>query len=300
MTANSDYLLRKFDEATEFLTQALQAQMAKMSKKDKILAEEFRLRVGRGVSVLLPQGEVPIDGSISQQELASVIEIATEASVHASKESLKSGFITAAGGHRIGICGTAIVKNGEITGFRSISSLSVRISKEITGVASGLMSSVLAGEKVCSTLVISPPGGGKTTLLRDLLRQISNSGIRVSLADERGELAAMRGGIPQMDVGRHTDVLALCPRSEAVIFLLRAMNPQVVAMDEITKPEDAEALSNALGCGVKLFATAHSSSLDELMKRKLYREMMKSRLFERLVVIKREAGKRIYQIERCD
>jgi stage III sporulation protein AA len=293
-------LLSRFAEAIRLLPSNLKSRMEKLSESDKISAEEFRLRAGRGVSVLLPEGEITITDTIAQHELATIIEIASDASAHTIRESFKSGYITAAGGNRIGICGTAIIKNNEITGFRAISSLAVRISKEISGAGEKLYPQLAENGRPCSTLIVSPPGWGKTTLLRDLARLISDKGVRVSIADERGEIAAMRGGIPQMDVGRHSDVLDFCPRAEAVLFLLRAMNPQMIVMDEITNPADAEALKNAFGCGVRLMATAHGGSVDELMNRSLYGALMKEGLFERLVLIRKEQGQRIYQVERCD
>ena len=176
--------------------------------------------------------------------------------------------------------------------------LAVRISKELIGIGRELTGSLFENGEFLSTLIISPPGGGKTTLLRDIIRLVSDRGKRVSVADERGEIAALKGGIPQFNIGRHTDVLEFCPRAQAVIFLLRAMNPQIIAMDEITGPEDFEALRSAVGCGVKLLATAHSASTGEMKKTALQRNAFMW-IFERIVVIDNNAGKRSYRIEHC-
>lgn len=293
---NTDYLAGRFDEASGLMPHHLREELRRLSVREKSQAEEFRLRAGRNASVLLPEGEKALRARLSVNELGVVVEVATESSVHSSRESLKNGYITAQGGHRIGICGTAVVKNGEVTGFRNISSLSVRISKEIKGVANELIGELFNNGQFMSTLIISPPGGGKTTLLRDIIRLISDGGLRVSAADERGEIAALKGGAAQFDVGEHTDVMEFCPRAQAVLFLLRAMNPQVIAMDEITDPEDFEALRSALGCGVRLLATAHSGSAGEMMKRQLYRKMMSDCLFEKIVTISIEGGKRRYRV----
>lgn len=292
-------LEERYVEAAGLFSGALREEFLRFTGREKALAEEFRLRAGKMASVLLPGGEKTVPVRVSPEDLVRIAEAATEASMHSSRESLKNGYITAPGGHRIGICGTAVVKSGEVTGFRTISSLAVRISKEITGIGRELVGDLFEAGQFLSTLIISPPGGGKTTLLRDIVRLVSDGGMRVSVADERGEIAALKGGIAQFDIGRHTDVLEFCPRAQAVLFLLRAMNPQIIAMDEIAGPEDFEALRSAVGCGVRLLATAHSSSSGEMKKRQLYREMLSSRIFERIVVIENAAGRRRYRIEHC-
>ena len=151
-----------------------------------------------------------------------------------------------------------------------------------------------------STLLLSPPGGGKTTLLRDLIRAVSDGeggpALRVGVADERGELAAMYQGEPQFSIGRQTDVLDGCPKGPALLMLLRGMNPQVLAADEITAPEDAAALEMAANCGVSLLCTAHAGSLEELKARPLYRRLLDEGLFRRLVIIERAGRERRYPV----
>jgi stage III sporulation protein AA len=157
---------------------------------------------------------------------------------------------------------------------------------------------VLFESRFASTLLLSPPGGGKTTLLRELLRLGSDRyGLRIGLADERGEVAAVWKGAPQMDVGKHTDVLDGCPKAQALSLLLRTMSPQLLAADEITAGEDIAALSEAANCAVPVLATAHASSVDELRRRPLYRTLLEQEVFKRVVLIRREREQRRYQME---
>jgi len=266
-----------------------------MDEMDKTQVEEFRLRIGQSPTVLLPDGErifssIPVTG----KELTSVLEIASAASAHAVRDSLRNGYITARGGFRVGFGGQAASREGAVTGFVHISSAVIRITKEIHGVADDILPRITADGVVQSALILSPPGGGKTTVLRDMIRQCAASGRRVAVADERGELSAMRDGMPQMDLGAYTDVVAGCQKAQAAMMLLRAMNPEILAMDEITAPADAEALQSASNCGVILFATAHGNGVEDLMRRPMYRRLLDRGLFTRLISITKVDGKRIY------
>lgn len=291
------YLISRFDGALELLPNALRNSARFLDEQDKVQAEEFRLRVGRPASVLLGAAEKDFGVSpVTQRELNAVLEITTSASAHCVRENVKSGYITSKGGFRVGLGGSAIVRDGCIVGYRELSSVAVRITKEIKGAAEEILPKLRGKGGVDSTLIISPPGRGKTTILRDIVRRLSDEGKRVAVADERGEIAAMKDGVPQMDVGRYTDVIDNCPKDKAVMMLLRAMNPQIIAMDEITAAEDTLALMSAEGCGVKLLATAHANDINDLMSKELYRNIIQKGIFKKLVTIESAAGKRTYSV----
>jgi stage III sporulation protein AA len=267
-------------------------------------AEEFRLRMGRPMTVVFPEGESHPQGCpvrpVTGEDLSTVLEIASQCSIHTVLERFKSGFITVAGGHRIGICGSGVVKDGGILNLRQLSSVAVRIAKEARGSASEVLLHLYDGGSLQNTLIISPPGRGKTTLLRDLIRCISDGEgvppLRVGVSDERGELAAMENGMPRMEIGARTDVMDGCPMQTGLLMLLRGMNPQVLAMDEITAPEDLEALETAAGCGVRLLATAHGENQRELRQRPLYRKLLDEGIFRRTVIISMDGNKRRYEV----
>ena len=290
-------MIARYDKAVELLPYVLRGPARLMDEMDKTRVEEFRLRMGQPPTVLLPDGErifasIPVTG----KELTSVLEIASAASAHAVRDSLRNGYITARGGFRVGFGGQAASREGAVAGFVHISSAVIRITKEIHGVADEILPRITGDGVIQSTLILSPPGGGKTTVLRDMIRQCGAGGRRVAVADERGELSAMRDGMPQMDLGSYTDVIAGCQKAQAAMMLLRAMNPEILAMDEITAPADAEALQSAANCGVTLFATAHGNGIEDLVRRPMYRRLLDGGLFTRLVTITKSDGERIYAV----
>jgi len=264
--------------------------------------EELRLRRGFPMTALLPMGEVEIDGPpVGEDELRQVMENATQSSAHTALDRVQQGFVTLRGGHRVGLCGTVVKKDGRVVTLRELSSLSIRVARPVTGLAGPLLPRLTEGGRFWSTLILAPPGAGKTTLLRDLVRALSDGEwgvpLRVSVADERGEIAALWRGAPQLYVGRHTDVLDGCAKAEGLSILIRGMNPQVAAVDEITRPEDARAVIEAAGCGVALIATAHGAGLDDLNRRPAYRELLMAGVFRRLVVLERRGAARSARVE---
>lgn len=292
----------RFHEASMVLPTELREKVYWFTEEEQQSIEEFRLRVGQPISCVFPDGERTPAGAaeIRTQDLERVLEIASEASFHTVADQVRHGFLTVRGGHRIGVCGTAVVREGEVVNLRQVSSLCIRIAKEVPGAAKSLLPQLLEDGRLTSTLILAPPGYGKTTLLRDLIRLVSDGEglppMRVGVADERGELAAMYSGIPQMNIGRRTDVVDGCPKAAGLLMLLRGMGPQVLAADEITAAEDIRALEQAAGCGTVLLATAHGGSKEDLERRPLYRQLMSGRFFNHVVRIGLRNGVRHYEL----
>ena len=292
-----------YRQAAQVLPLSLRGAALALPEDKQGRAEELRLRVGQPMTAVFPQGELPLGKEkVTGRDLEQLLELASRASVHTVADQLRRGYLTVEGGHRVGLCGTPVLRDGQIHGLGRLSSAAVRVARQVTGAAASVERALLEPDgTLCSTLILAPPGAGKTTLLRDLIRMSSRGeGMapqRVAVADERGEVAALWNGVPQLDVGEHTDVLEGCPKAQALIMLLRAMNPQVLAADEITAPEDVAALISAAGCGVKLLATAHGSSREDLSRRPLYRKLMEANVFERLLLIHTENRRRSYQVE---
>ena len=242
---------------------------------------ELRLRAGQAPALLEFGRERRLPGLVRTQELEEILQRATGRSVYASADTLRQGFVTLPGGHRIGICGSAVQKDGAMAGFSAVTSLCIRLSRDIR-----MDPAPLLQQLTDSALIIGPPGAGKTTLLRACIRALSEDGQRVCVADERGEIAASCGGTPQFDLGPQTDVLSGAEKSEGMMLLLRAMDPQWIAADEITARRDIEAMEQISYCGVHLLATAHARNAEELSGRPLYRELLNLRLFRRIFVLR--------------
>ena len=288
----------EFLRAARLLPPGLRCEMLALPEAVQDGAEELRLRAGRAPSLVIRGDELPVlpEHIVSNAELQTVLEIATRASVHTYADNIRAGFVTAAGGVRVGLCGTVTTEDGRISALRRLSSVCVRIPREKRGCADGIFPALTDGGFL-STLLVSPPGGGKTTLLRELVRRLSDGGARVALADERGEVAGSFEGVPGFDVGVRTDVLTGAPKGEGVYLLLRSMAPQILAFDEITAPSDVDAASEAANCGVRLLATAHAAGLNDLRERPMYRKLLDRKLFARAVVIENQGGVRHYRTE---
>ncbi len=291
--------MNRLNAAAALLPITLNSELLILSEEQRSNIEEIRLRSGQAMTALISGREIPIaqEHIITSDELESVLECATGASVHSVETSIANGYVNVSGGIRLGICGTAIMRGGNVSGIRNLSSLSIRIPCERYGCAEAELNTMLA-DGVTDILIISPPGAGKTTCLREFIRVISNMGYRVSVADERGEIAAVCNGSAQFDVGIHTDIISDAPKASAAMILIRAMNPQVLAMDEISTKEDVQAIFEAAGCGVKLIATAHAGSFEDLYTRQIYRQLIDSGVFKYCLMINNDKGHREYCVKK--
>lgn len=300
--------ISRYEQACALLPERLRRAALALPDHCKERAEEFRLRVGHPMTVLTPEGELNVacfgsDAPVTAEELEQMLGAVTEYSRYACAETLRRGFLPLRGGFRLGLCGSAVVRDGEVAGLKEISSAALRIVCERVGLADALVPRLFdADGRFQSTLLLSPPGGGKTTLLRDLIRALSlgdgeHRALRVGVIDERCELAVCRNGEVQMRLGNHTDVLSLCPKAVGIPMLLRAMNPQVIAVDEITESGDIRAMCGAANCGVALLASIHASAPAELAQKPLWQEVLHARVFRRCVVIEAAGGARHYRVE---
>lgn len=270
--------------------------------------EEIRLRIarplllaGRREFFLDQRGAVvpPEKGyEVRKEDIFQALERMTQSSLYAAEEEMRQGFITLPGGHRVGMTGEAMLKQGEIQSLKHISALNIRLAKDIPGKGEEILANLIRKDgSLYHTLIISPPRGGKTTLLRDLIRRISDGseklklqGQTVGVIDERKELAGMWQGIPAYDLGCRTDVLDGCPKRIGITMLVRSMAPQVITVDELGHPEDGEALLDALRTGVKILSTAHASTLEEALNRPSLKGLFTQGTFERVVILSRRQG----------
>lgn len=286
------------DEILQYLPEDLADMVEKMPASLLAQLEEIRFRMGREVTLLVAGREMPLSFSplvvTTEALLTQLVNRCCAYSPYAQEEQLRQGFLPLEGGHRLGLCGTVVMDGGQVSTLKQLSSANLRIARECRGCANILVENL---EKIGENMLIfGPPASGKTTLLRDLVRQLSNGGQRISLVDGRGELAACVDGRPQLDVGRHTDVMSLGEKAMAMELMLRVMNPQWIAVDEITAKADVEAMVQASYCGVNILATAHGHSLADLRQRPLYRQLMELDIFQQIALINRDKTVKIERI----
>lgn len=261
--------------------------------------EEIRLRMGRPPYILMEGREELLDKrKVQDRDLYRLLEVATGASIHTAAPMLAEGFLTYRG-LRIGVCGTAIVRDGVFSGFRTYSSAAIRIPTEHPGICDTVARRLMEGG-FQSTLILSPPGGGKTTALREIIRKLSQTGYRVGVADDRNELALMNEGYAQFDLGEHCDVITGTEKSRAAMMLLRGMNPQIIAMDEISSKKDMLAVEQLFGCGVSILASVHAAVPADLKSRGMYKRILDRHIFQYLVTITGAGSGRQYAVERIE
>ena len=264
--------------------------------------QEIRLRAGRPLAIVERGREVFLTGDgartreagaawrVTAQELRETMEFVGEYSLYAYEDELRQGYLTIRGGHRVGVAGRTVLDGDKVKSVRYISCVNVRLSHEVPGCADPVLPYLWGDEGLLHTLIISPPRCGKTTLLRDMVRQISDGsrarrGYTVGVVDERSEICGCFMGIPENDVGVRTDVMDACPKAEGMMMLVRSMAPEVIAVDEIGRYEDIDAIETVLYSGCRLIATVHGSSLSDIQAKPLFQRLAQEQVFERYVIL---------------
>lgn len=262
-----------------------------------ICADEIRLRCERPLSYVKGTECFYLDADgarcdvgdaymVRAKEVRGVFRSVCENSVYAYIDEIRQGFVTIRGGHRVGFCGRAVCgADGRVENFRDINSINIRIARQVKGCADGVIQKI-CGSGVKSALIISPPGRGKTTLLRDIVRQISDSGIKVGVADDRSEISAMYHGVPQNDIGINTDVVENADKADAVQILQRTMSPSVIATDEVVTAAEVDALCRAAGTGISIIASVHGSGFDEVREKNALSPLFEGNVFDMLILIR--------------
>ncbi|SCY98550.1 stage III sporulation protein AA [Alkaliphilus peptidifermentans] len=307
----NDIFVKKIDESQiplqqveESLCPEIRGVIKHLPVSFKNGLEEIRMRVNQPLMVygndcdyfVGSAGQLLLEHAngiiINKKNIDNTLQFISNYSIYAVEEELKRGYITIKGGHRIGITGKIISDSKGIKTMKDFSGLNIRISREKKGAAKLIIPYIYEAGEFLNTLIISPPQCGKTTLLRDIIRNISNGnkllglkGLKVGVVDERSELGASCQGIPQLDLGIRTDLLDTCPKAEGMMMLIRAMSPQVIATDEIGKDSDSVAIEEALKAGIKLITTVHGKSIEDLYGKKVIGDIVKSKIFKRIIIL---------------
>lgn len=276
-------------------------------KDEKI--QEIRIKIEKPIILYTDRGEFILSNNVTKEDFKFIIQRISNYSIYAYEEEIKQGFITLKGGHRVGIAGECVMENNKIKTIKNISSLNIRISKEVIGCSKDVLKYIVSNNIIKNTLIISPPKCGKTTILRDITRVLSSgslkenlTGKKVVVIDERSEIGASYNGIPQMNLGIRTDVLDNCLKREGMLMAIRSLSPDVLICDEIGTKEDIDALNTAFNSGVNIVVTVHGSSLGDIKKRRAFDDFLLSGIIERIIVLSNRLGvgtiENIYSIKR--
>ena len=256
--------------------------------------QEIRIRINRPLILKLRNGDICINYIVTEKDILQTLEKLCENSLYAYKKQISEGYITIKGGHRVGLTGTGVIENEEIINIKYISSLNFRIAREVKGCSKYILKEIIDKENntIFNTVIVSPPGKGKTTMLRDIIRNLSNGmeelsfkGKNCGVVDERGEIAACYRGIPQKDVGIRTDVIENVSKEKGILMLIRSMAPEIIACDEIGSAQDVQAIEKAVISGVKGIFTMHGKTIEDVKNNKDINRLIEKNILEKIIFI---------------
>lgn len=289
--------MKNIDEILRYFPNKIYQIFFNLFQENSKIAEELqeiRMRAERPIILKLRERDLILQYNITQAEILQIVERLCENSIYAYKNQICEGFITVKGGHRIGLTGSCVIENGKIINVKHISSLNFRIAREVLNCSTRVLREVIdiENKSIYNTILVAPPGRGKTTMLRDIIRRLSNGideinfkGKTCGVVDERGEIAAIYKGIPQNDVGIRTDIIENVEKNQGIHMLIRTMAPEIIACDEIGSKEDVEAIHYALYSGVKGIFTMHGKNIEDIKNNKQIYELIENREIQKVVFL---------------
>ncbi len=282
-------------EILDIMPETIKKELQSINNFNEV--QEVRVRVNKPLMCYRHNNEIISSYITTKEDIKVIVQRISNYSVYAFEEEIKQGYITIKGGHRIGISGDCVIEGGRIKTIKNVSSLNVRICKQIMGCSDSLMHYITENNRIYNTIIISPPKCGKTTLLRDITRNLSNGinrlglkGKKVAVIDERSEIAGCFEGNPQMDVGIRTDVYDNCIKSEGIMVAIRCMSPDVVICDEIGTKKDIESVIMALNCGINLITSMHGYGVEDMKERFIFKDILDNKVFSRAIILSNRNG----------
>lgn len=284
------------DNIIEYMPENIKEEIKEYNDLDEIT--EIRLRANKNMVLIYGQEEEITRHKVTLKDMLDILVKVSENSIYSIQNEINNGFVTIKGGHRIGICGEVILADGcNIKNIKNINGMNIRVAKEVKGASEKIIGKIIKNGRYENTLIVSPPGCGKTTLLRDIVRQISNgvdklnlNGKNVGLIDERGEIASVYRGMPSLDVGQRTDILSNCPKSIGMEMIIRSMGVDIIATDEIGSIDDCNAINKAIISGVKVMFTMHGENLEDITMHSEMNKLLNKGIFKNIIVLTKENG----------